>query len=217
MPTQDELDAYYRTYYQRKKDRSLAQVKNALAKNVLEKVGWYKVRHLTFMHLINRHHPTKGVLLDYGCGEGQMLRVAKNDGWKVIGVDYSDEFAEALRADGIEFHAASDLRSSGIAPDSIDCLVAKHVIEHIVVLEQFLSDCRTVLKPDGIMAIKMPSRTSLRARLGLAKWHFVNPPEHQWGFQPYCFRLLMESHGFEVLYLKDSLIVDELTSIVGVR
>jgi len=216
MPTQAELDAYYTTYYQRKKGRSLAQVKSALVKNVLEKIGWYRARHLAFMRLINQYH-SRGVMLDYGCGEGQMLRVAKKDGWKVIGVDYSDEFAEALRADGIEFHAASDLRSSGIAPDSIDCLVAKHVIEHIVDLEQFLSDCRTVLKPDGIMAIKTPSRTSLRARLGLANWHFVNPPEHQWGFQPYCFRLLMESHGFEVLYLKDSLIVDELISIVHVR
>lgn len=218
MPTQAELDGYYHTYYQRKrkKGRSLAQIKNALVKNVLERLGWYQARHLAFMRLINRFHP-RGVLMDYGCGEGQMLRTAQKDGWMVIGGDYSNEFAESLRAYGIEFHAASNLAASGIAPGSIDCLVAKHVIEHIVDLEKFLSDCRAVLKPGGIMAINTPSRMSLRARLGLANWHFVNPPEHQWSFQPHCFRLLMESHGFEVVYLKNSLIVDELVSITRVR
>ena len=216
MPTPVELEAYYHTYYQRKKSNSPTHIKNALIKNVLERLGWYWFRHLAFVRLINRYR-SEGMLLDYGCGEGQMLRTARKDGWTVIGVDYSSETTDRLRADGFDIRCAADLSSSRIPRSSIDCLVAKHVIEHIVDLKQFLSDCRDVLKPQGIMAIKTPSRTSVRARLRLANWHFVNPPEHQWGFQPHCFRLLMESHGFEVVYLENSLIVDELVSIVRVR
>jgi SAM-dependent methyltransferase len=145
-----------------------------------------------------------------------MLAIAREDGWSVVGIDYSRENTARLRASGFDVRVATDLPSSGVNAGSVDCLVAKHVIEHVVDLERFLADCRTVLRPGGILAIKTPSRTSLRARLGLANWHLVNPPEHQWGFQPHCFRLLLESHGLEVRYLRNDSIVDELVCIAGV-
>jgi 2-polyprenyl-3-methyl-5-hydroxy-6-metoxy-1,4-benzoquinol methylase len=215
MPTQADLDAYYRSYYQRKKSSS-GNLLRAVVKEALRRMGWFRTRHKLFLHLINRCHPP-GVLLDYGCGDGQMLLIAKENGWDVIGADYSAEYAQTLRARGIEFRPMDNLRSSGISPQSIDCIVVKHVIEHIPDLEQFLLDCKAILKPHGIIAIKTPSRSSLRARLGLSKWHHVDPPEHQWSFQPQCFRFVMDSHGFEVLHLANSLIVNELTSIVRIR
>jgi len=215
MPTQLEMDQHYQTYYGRKKQVSLSNAVGTVMKSVLTWSRWYTLRHQSFLSLISRH-ARKGRLLDYGCGEGQMLLTAREKGWKVVGIDYSSENADRLRADGLDVRCAPSLASSGISQNSMDCIVAKHVIEHVVDIEKFLSDCRDTLKPDGVIAIKTPSRTSLRARLGLANWHFVNPPEHQWGFHPKCFRLLMESHGFEVSYLKDSLIVDELFCIARV-
>jgi 2-polyprenyl-3-methyl-5-hydroxy-6-metoxy-1,4-benzoquinol methylase len=216
MPTKAELDAYYRSYYQRKRGGTITKTPRAVVKEILGQMGWFRGRQMLFLRLINSYH-SKGVLLDYGCGDGQMLLIAKQNGWDVLGVDYSAEFAERLRSRGIKFCSADNLHSSGIPPHSIDCLVAIHVIEHIPDMQQFLLDCRSILKPNGLMAIKTPSRSSLRAKLGLAKWHHVNPPEHQWSFLPSCFRLVMESHGFEVVYLRNSLIVDELISIVRIR
>ena len=216
MPTTADLDAYYHTYYQRKKANSLASARYAMVRCTLTVLGWYEFRHRSFVSLINQYS-SKGVLLDYGCGEGALLRAARKDGWKVVGMDYSNKNTERLRADGFDVRCVADLHSSGIPTSIIDCLVMKHVIEHVVDLGQLLADCRSVLKPKGIMAIKTPSRMSNRAKLGLANWNFVNPPEHQWGFLPLCFRLLMESHGFEVIYLRNSCVVDELISIVRIR
>jgi 2-polyprenyl-3-methyl-5-hydroxy-6-metoxy-1,4-benzoquinol methylase len=212
MPTPAELDEHYSGYYERKKTVSVANLIGRVIKTVLTAVGWYSFRHKAFLSLINRY-ATMGVLLDYGCGEGQMLMTARARGWQVIGIDYSDENAARLTSNGVDVRCAPSLAAGGIDRESIDCIVAKHVIEHVVDIEQFLADCRASLKPGGVLAIKTPSRTSLRARLKLADWHFVNPPEHQWGFDPKCFRLLMESHGFEITYLKDSLVVDELFCI----
>jgi 2-polyprenyl-3-methyl-5-hydroxy-6-metoxy-1,4-benzoquinol methylase len=209
MPTQAAMDEHYHSYYRRKKRPSAANAIAVAIKTVLSVTGWYALRHKTFLSLIGRY-ARKGVLLDYGCGEGQMLMTARNRGWDVIGVDYSNENAVHLAAQGIDVRCAANLAATGIPDDSLDCIVAKHVIEHVVDIKGFLADCRQRLKPGGVIAIKTPSRTTLRARLSLANWHFVNPPEHQWGFQPHCFRLLMESNGFQVVYLKDSLVVDEL-------
>lgn len=216
MPTKVDLDAYYESYYRRKRERPMGKIRRAVVKGLLSRMGWFRIRHVLFLRLISRFHP-RGVLLDFGCGDGQMLRIAKQDGWDVLGIDYSAEFADKLRSLAIEFRAADNLRSSGIPLQSIDCLVAKHVIEHVPDLGQFLLDCRGTLKPDGVMAVKTPSRSSLRAQLGLAKWHHVNPPEHLWSFQPSCFRMVMESHGFEIVYLRNSLIVDELICIARIR
>jgi SAM-dependent methyltransferase len=216
MPTPAALEAHYTTYYARRFAGVAARRRNVLYTKALRASGWFRWRHESFLALIARFAP-RGVLLDFGAGEGEMLQTARDHGWEAIGIDYSAETVAPLRARGFDMRVGSDFASAGVAARAADVLVLKHVIEHLVDLETFLADARRVLKVGGVLAVKTPSRTTHRARLRLARWHHVNPPEHQWSFQPKAFRLLMERHGFDVEYLRDSLVVDELICLARVR
>ena len=165
-----------------------------------------------FFNLVEKYSPGKSII-DFGCGEADVLYEAKERGWKVLGIDYSNELRERFKSDDIKFVCASTLEASGIDEHSFDCISAKHVIEHIPEIEKFLFSVRKHLKPNGIFAVKTPSASSLRAKTGLANWHLVRPMEHFWGFNKYNFRKLLEKNGFELLYVRDSLLVDELVCI----
>ncbi len=209
MPSTEDLNDYYTRYY---KTRYSTVDKYPLKTRIKASVTFRQARLKIFFSLIEKYSPEKSIL-DFGCGEADILYLAKKNGWKVLGVDYSNELTEKFETDKIDFTCASDLNSVGIKKGSFSCISAKHVIEHIPDIENFLRTIKSYLSPEGIFAIKTPSASSNRAKLGLANWHLVRPMEHFWGFDINNFRKLMEKNNFEILNLKDNIWVDELTCI----
>lgn len=212
MPSTKELNDYYTRYYQ---TRYSTIDKYPLKTKIKSIVTFRKARLKNFFSIIEKYSPGKSIL-DFGCGEADILYVAKEKGWKVLGVDYSNELSEKFIKDKINFKCASDLSSTGIEKNSLSCITAKHVIEHIPEMENFFESIKQYLSPNGVFAVKTPSASSNRAKLGLANWHLVRPMEHFWGFDINNFRKLMEKNAFEILYLKDNVLVDELTCIARV-
>ncbi len=209
MPTQEEMDEHYGKYYL---VRNTTVDKNKIKKNIKEIISFRKLRKLFLLKEIERH-TSKGLMVDFGCGNDDLLVLSKERGWEVIGVDYTDEEKDFYEKNKIKFIKAKTLEETGLESESIGCLVLKHTIEHIIDITGFISTAKKYLKAKGLLAIKTPSASSIRAKLNLTKWHYVNPPEHQWGFDKYNFKLLMENNGFDILYLKDSFIVNELICV----
>lgn len=213
MPSSEDLTDYYEKYYE---TRYSTVDKYPLKTRLRSIVTFRRARLESFFSLIEKYSPGKSIL-DFGCGEADILYVAKEKGWKVLGVDYSNELSEKFRKDNIEFKCGSDLNSIGIVKNSFSCISAKHVIEHIPEIEKFLNSIKQYLTPQGIFAVKTPSASSNRAKLRLSNWHMVRPMEHFWGFNIDNFRSLLEKNGFNILYIKDNLLVDELTCIAIVK
>lgn len=213
MPDQEDLNNYYSKYYE---TRYSTVDKYPLKTKIKIILTLRKHRLKNYFAIIDKYSPGKSIL-DFGCGEADILYVAKEKGWKILGVDYSNELSEKFKTDNIDFKPGSDLNQIGIEENSFDCITAKHVIEHIPEITKFLDSIKKYLTPNGIFAVKTPSATSNRAKLGLANWHLVRPMEHFWGFNLDNFGRLMEKNGFEVIYLKDNLLVDELTCIARVK
>jgi|GEM_PF-1560685 len=212
MPTQDEMDIHYGKYY----DVRYSTVDRYPLKNIIRNtLTFRKIRLKNYFELIERYSPDKSII-DFGCGEAKILYEAKKKDWKILGVDYSNELSDKFKKEEIDFIRENDLNNIGVKFNSFGCISAKHTIEHLTDLKGFFNSVKKYLLSDGIIAIKTPSSTSIRAKLGLANWHFVNPPEHCWGFNINNFEKLIERNGFEVIYLKDSLLVDELTCIAKV-
>ncbi len=212
MPSKEDLNNYYNRYYE---TRYSTVDKYPLKTKIKSIVTFREQRLQSFFSMIEKYSPGNRIL-DFGCGEANILYLAKEKGWKVIGVDYSNELADKFKKDNIDFKWGSDLNSIGIDERSFNCISAKHVIEHIPDIKYFLSSIKRYLTPGGIFAVKTPSASSNRAKLGLANWHLVRPMEHFWGFNIENFRKLLEKNNFEILYLKDNLLVDELTCIARV-
>ncbi len=211
MPTKEELDEHYEKYYY---VRNSTVDKNKFKKRLIEIISFRNFRKNFFLDSIEKYLKVKKVI-DYGCGNDNLLIIAKGRGWEVTGIDYSDEEKSFYEKENIKFIKASTLDEAGLEESSLGCIILKHTIEHITEIKSYLNSIRKYLSEDGILAIKTPSSSSLRARLNLTQWHIVNPPEHQWGFNKNNFRILLENNGFNVLDIKDSMIINELTCIAG--
>lgn len=209
MPSTEELNDYYSKYY---KTRYSTVDKYTLKTKFKSILTFRKSRLKGFFSLIEKYSPGKSIL-DFGCGEADILYIAKNKRWKILGIDYSNELADKFKKENIDFVCGSDFDSLGIEKKSFSCISAKHVIEHIPGIDNFLNSAKEYLSPHGILAIKTPSASSNRAKLGLANWHLVRPMEHFWGFDINNFGMLMRKNKYEILYLKDNFLVDELTCI----
>lgn len=179
---------------------------------VFRRKVFHPFRGRKMISLLSRFAPP-GRILDYGFGEGRLLRAMKAAGMDVVGADYSARLVDARRIEGLDVRQANDIKHTGIQNRTLACVLASHVIEHLTDPLTFLRDARNLITPSGVLVAAVPSRTSLRARFRTSDWHFVDPPNHNWSFSPRNFRLLLEKSGWTCLYIENELIVNELISV----
>ena len=100
--------------------------------------------------LIAQHLPTSGRMVDVGCGEGQVARVAAELGLDVLGVDpaLNQVLVARERAGGPTYvqGSATDL---AVEDASADVVVACLVFEHIAEVDIALAEVSRVLRPGG--------------------------------------------------------------------
>ena len=97
----------------------------------------------------------KGKLLDIACGRGNHLIAFQRRGFEVTGVDRTPEAADSLPDLNIVTSDA-DKNELPFEDESFDVVFSKSLIEHIHNVEHFVSECRRVLKPDGVIIFLTP-------------------------------------------------------------
>jgi SAM-dependent methyltransferase len=96
----------------------------------------------------------KGTFVDYGCGDGELLREVKKLGWDVIGVEFDAEVAHSLKKRlGIDIITASEIES---IKDRADVLHLGDVIEHLTDVNYSLPQILNTLKKGGILLAQGP-------------------------------------------------------------
>ncbi|MBA4300747.1 Methyltransferase domain-containing protein [Algoriphagus alkaliphilus] len=118
-------------------------------------------------------------LLDFGSGKGQFLTVAKEMGWKGIGIETARERAAfAMEKYGVE--VLSELYHGGIiGSGTFDLITLNHVLEHLpdpLNLVQELLEQN--LAPNGLVYIEVPRSDSWQAKLAGANWIHWDIPRH---------------------------------------
>lgn len=202
MPTDEDLRRAY---------ARVAHAPNLKRTSLLGKL-WRDYRDRSRMNVL-RGIISSGTVVDVGTGEGMFMRAARAAGdWHLIGTDYSEVNVERLQADGFDARLGT-LDGVGIEPGSVDVVWASHVVEHMIDPVRFFETVHRYLKPGGALVVFIPSRTTLRARLGTSSWHQVNPPGHLWGFRPETFRPVVERGGFTVERLRNSLLICEMLCV----
>ena len=103
----------------------------------------------------------KGILLDIGCGLGHFLSVAREYGWKALGVEISQQAAKYARETLKLDVRQGTIENCKIENNSVDVITMWDVIEHIQNPLEALSAIRDKLKEGGMLVIKTPDAGSL--------------------------------------------------------
>ncbi|MBW3129845.1 class I SAM-dependent methyltransferase [Hymenobacter profundi] len=147
--------------------------------------------------LLNRLVPSKGKLLDYGCGTGHFVAAAKSDGWQVHGLEPNPRAREeAMRRVGANVGTPEDLGK--LPAGSFDVITLWHVLEHVHTLNETLRQLIQLLKPEGVLIIAVPNVESLDAQHYRQDWAAYDVPRHLYHFAPNTMRQLLKKHKMQV-------------------
>lgn len=147
------------------------------------------------LNLINSQQPNKGSILDIGAGTGEFLSVARQDGWKTIGVEPSDKAKAIAKNKGVSFvEQTSELESH-----SFDVISMWHVLEHVPNLNQQIKELKRLLKPNGTLIIAVPNFKSFDAKHYGKFWAAYDVPIHFWHFSKTAIKKLFQKEEMQLV------------------
>jgi SAM-dependent methyltransferase len=117
-------------------------------------------------------------ILDIGCGTGTFLKVCKDHGLTITGVEPSLK-ARAIATKVTQANILSDVRE---VHGKFHAITLWHVLEHIPDLDKQLSTLKDLLHPEGIILIAVPNHESQDARKYKSLWAAYDVPRHLWHF-----------------------------------
>jgi SAM-dependent methyltransferase len=138
----------------------------------------------------------RGNLLDVGCASGFFLKVAKDRGWAVEGIEVSEavsHFAEQLIGQPIH----PGLSAAQLADESFDAVTLWEYIEHVLDPREELQRVKRLLKPGGVIALSSPNAGQAKVKTHPEQWREFKPPEHLSFFSAETLLKLLRECGFE--------------------
>jgi len=153
--------------------------------------------------------PEKGVLLDFGCGNGHWLvslRPYARPGQRFVGMDMTPHAIARLEAQGIEAHVGgAEELPEVFEPDSVDLVLLSHVIEHVPDPVDTLRRLAHVMKPGGEIHGVTPNWRAWDARVFGRHWAGWHVPRHFALFDRETFARCAEKAGLELVEWRSSL------------
>jgi len=149
---------------------------------------------------IARSIPIEGRWLDVGCANGVFVREAIALGVKGEGIELSDVAVDQALKNRLPVRCGT-LEDVGVS-ESFDCLTAFDVLEHVLDPAGFVRTLFDRVRPAGHVALTLPNKASIFARLMGPRWWFYIPEEHLHYFDPVVLRRLFAKSGFQVIRIE---------------
>jgi len=126
-------------------------------------------------------------VLDVGCGDGQVSRLARSVGADVvIGVDPTwNQIRVAVDRGGGPAYAQSDAVSLPFPDGCFDTVVACLVFEHVKGADAAIAEVARVLRPGGVFLFFLNHPLLQTPQSGWIDDQVVDPPEQYWRIGPY--------------------------------
>ena len=168
-------------------------------RNLFEK-AYHFVRQIALkrkLKLINSFQTQEKYLLDIGCGTGDFLETAKNNGWQITGIEPSDNAREiANKKTNNSVYKIEQLLK--LEPNSFDVISLWHVLEHLPNLDEHIKIFKRLLKPNGRLVIAVPNYKSFDALYYKSFWAAFDVPRHLWHFSKTGIQKLFAQESFDV-------------------
>ena len=165
--------------------------------------------YLEDLKLIHQYKPT-GNFLDVGTNMGFFLRNAKRwNGWNLYGVEPSPSLSDMARKYfGLNVKTAF-LEEAGFESEFFDVVTMTDVFEHIANPDKILNEVRRIIKPDGILFIKVPNGLFNLFKFKMAKWmgrlkdyDIFDSYEHVVHYSHKTLNKMLVKYGFKVIKVK---------------
>ena len=171
----------------------------------LKDLNFSRLNAKELLDLIGMHIPRRSRLLDYGAGDGDLLRPLIKRGYLTAAYDTSPgrllaQTAASLRNND-NFLGLVDAESD----EKFDCVLLIEVVEHILEerIEDTFVNVRRLLKPGGTLFVTTPNSEDLG--VGFAYCPNCDSLFHRWqhvrSFTPEGLTTFFDTHGFNRINL----------------
>lgn len=155
-------------------------------------------------------HRRPGKILDIGCATGSFLRVMKNNGWQVSGIDVSEWACDYSKSQGLQNIFCTTIENALFDNESFDAVNMNHTLEHVHDPIKTLTEVYRVLKPGGLLLIEVPNE-----RLFPYNYKLINalmpkhlprrntPHSHFCLFTTRTLKKNLEMSGFKIKLLRE--------------
>lgn len=213
-PTQVELERFYKEqYYQKSKG---AYSKSYSASEV-EFINNRINRKYSMIKSSFKKNNRKLNFLDIGCGEGWALSFFKNNGWNVLGLDYSIYGVESINPDCKDYVIPNNIYDSVRKlineARKFDLILMDNVLEHLLDPEQFIQRLKKIIYTEGFLIVEVPNDFSIIQKYAIDKDHIKEPfwikqPDHISYFNASGLKNLFYSKGWDLNYLSTDFPID---------
>lgn len=172
-PSSNEIGKYYQSqdYYSHQENN------NGFVPRLYEAIKKVNIKHKYKLAANDVLCSSAGKLLEIGCGVGDFLHYAENNGWQCCGVEPSDEAVGILRSKSSAVIVKPE--QIGDFPDaSFDLICMWHVLEHVDSLTWQIDELKRLVKPNGRIVIAVPNYQSYDAQYYKDKWAAYDVPRH---------------------------------------
>lgn len=168
-------------------------------RNLFEKV-YHFVRFISLqkkLNIINKLSKDSKSLLDVGCGTGDFLQTAQNNGWSIKGIEPNDQARDI--ANSKTNNSISNIEGLlELEKHSFDVITLWHVLEHLPNLEEHIQIFKSLLKPNGRLVIAVPNFNSYDANYYKSFWAAYDVPRHLWHFSRDSISKLFSKYDMKV-------------------
>lgn len=198
QPTSDKLPGYY---------QSEDYISHTDSKrNAFEKV-YHLVRSISLkkkLKLINSFSSETKQLLDVGCGTGDFLQTAQQNGWLVSGIEPNKE-ARGIANSKTNKSVFNTEQLQKFELKQFDVITLWHVLEHLPSLEDHIKTFKGLLKDNGTLLIAVPNYKSFDAKHYKEFWAAFDVPRHLWHFNQDSISKLVSKQSMGVVKTKPML------------
>lgn len=138
---------------------------------------------------------TPGRMLEIGCSSGGYMELARQKGWQVEGIEFSEQAATVARAKGFTVQVGS-LEQAQPPSEPYDVITAWMVLEHLHDPVGALKKLRAWIKPEGYLVALVPDANSIAKTLFKEQCYDLQLPTHLFHYTPATLKIVLANSGW---------------------
>lgn len=194
MPTEEKLKKFYsKEYFSDERHNEKFFSKDGSDKTENENEYLYRLKE------VENYCSKRGSILDVGAARGGMLNVFKKYGWRVSGIEISEDASQKAKSlYGIELFCGTI--ENYVIENKFDVITFYQSLEHIPNPNEVMKKVFDLLDPGGILVIEVPNINTIENKISRKlKLRHYDIPRHVNHFSIGTLSTLFKRNGFEII------------------